>query len=469
VSAAELLTPTAFPGVEAFTAALRKSRRALGLARRCRVVLWGLPDGASRTHDAVKAVLAPLTNAGFKAERVVSPCNALAALARVKAARAEVATCWVAINRGGVAIVVVRPGKQIYSESFPWDSTVGASGSQALLLQRYSLVSFLSPHVKQAMAEARAQGFPVGIVVTCGNLQDLRSLTMPLIEELDVEVETLDTLEGLSVAPAAMDKLSESAAAIRLACAGAIARATRPWDDSKRVAAERTRALIRIAAVLVLLALLGGAYAGYSRWRDWRAGSSAPVTATAQPPAPRTSVQSAAKPPPTVRRPPAPLPRQADPPGPSVQRAPTAPTKVASATPPPGKVPPAPTPAKPAAAPPARETAPAASVTAPPAQPRVPASSAASRPQPVSPPPQPKPPLPPLLKDPLPRVTAILVSNDRRFATVGSGQIIGIGDRLGRRVVVGARVRVRTSAVLLRIIPRVTLVASATLDVFQSI
>ena len=49
VSAAEQLTPTVFPGVEAFTAALRKSRRALGLARRSRVVLWGLPDGASRT------------------------------------------------------------------------------------------------------------------------------------------------------------------------------------------------------------------------------------------------------------------------------------------------------------------------------------------------------------------------------------------------------------------------------------
>ena len=51
-----MLTPTAFPGVEAFTAALRKSRRTLGLARRSRVVLWGLPDGASRTHPAVKAV-----------------------------------------------------------------------------------------------------------------------------------------------------------------------------------------------------------------------------------------------------------------------------------------------------------------------------------------------------------------------------------------------------------------------------
>jgi hypothetical protein len=45
--------------------------------------------------------------------------------------------------------------------------------------------------------------------------------------------------------------------------------------------------------------------------------------------------------------------------------------------------------------------------------------------------------MPPLLKDAVPRVTAILVSKDRRLATVDGGQIIGIGDLLGRRTVVG--------------------------------
>jgi hypothetical protein len=40
------------------------------------------------------------------------------------------------------------------------------------------------------------------------------------------------------------------------------------------------------------------------------------------------------------------------------------------------------------------------------------------------------------LKDPLPRVTTILVSSDRRFATIENGQIVGIGDVLGRRTVV---------------------------------
>jgi len=47
------------------------------------------------------------------------------------------------------------------------------------------------------------------------------------------------------------------------------------------------------------------------------------------------------------------------------------------------------------------------------------------------------PPMPELLTDPVPRVTAILVSADRRLATVGDeGQIIAVGDTVGRRVVI---------------------------------
>ena len=63
------------------------------------------------------------------------------------------------------------------------------------------------------MAESRKYGTPVDAVVTCGNLPELRSLTMPLIEELDVEVETLDSLEGLVVKPQVAEKLAEWAPA----------------------------------------------------------------------------------------------------------------------------------------------------------------------------------------------------------------------------------------------------------------
>jgi hypothetical protein len=45
--------------------------------------------------------------------------------------------------------------------------------------------------------------------------------------------------------------------------------------------------------------------------------------------------------------------------------------------------------------------------------------------------------MPALLGDAVPKVTAILVSRDRRYATIDGGHIIGIGDRLGRRTVVG--------------------------------
>src|SRR5258705_10293839 len=93
--ASEILDPAAFPGADAFTVAVRRTRRAFHLPRRCRVVVWGLPDGANLKDAAVKPLLKPLTDAGFKVERVVTPCNALAALARLKTSRGDGSTYWV--------------------------------------------------------------------------------------------------------------------------------------------------------------------------------------------------------------------------------------------------------------------------------------------------------------------------------------------------------------------------------------
>jgi hypothetical protein len=65
-------------------------------------------------------------------------------------------------------------------------------------------------------------------------------------------------------------------------------------------------------------------------------------------------------------------------------------------------------------------------------------------------------PLPEVLKDPVPRVTAILFAADRRLATIGDdGQIIGVGDTVGRRVVVSIDERTvllrEPSGVLIRV------------------
>ena len=471
LSAAEVLDPAAFPGMDAFAIALRRTRRSSGLPRKCRVVLWGLPDGANRKDAAVKPLLAPLTNAGFRVDRVVTPCNALAALARLKTSRGEGSTCWLGINRGGVAIVVVRPGKLLYAHSFIWDSQIGASGSQARLLQRYSLVSVLAPEVKRAMAEARKSGTPVNAVVTCGNLPDLRSMTMPLIEELDVEVETLDSFEGLVVKPQVAEKIGESAPAIRLACAAAIARGTRPWDPAKK--RSHQRAVSRyVAAAAIVLAIAGVAYQWYAKPRNApppalavkvpaTSPGPAPV-ATKAPvvsvPAPAVSVQSTNLPPKggsyttgtgaavsVQSKNVAPNPAPAKPAAPPAKAAantvpsttirplfmlplPNVPAPRASASKPPAVNPPAPAVSLPPKG--GRYTAgtgalntPAVSADKPDA--RVPLGIAA-----------PREPAPPLLQDPVPRVSAILVSRDRRFATVEGGRIVGIGDLLGRRTVV---------------------------------
>ena len=370
--ASEILDPAAFPGAEAFTVAVRRTRRAFHLPRRSRVVVWGLPDGANLKDAAVKPLLKPLTDAGFRVERVVTPCNALAALARLKTSRADGSTCWVAINRGGVAIVAVRPGKLLHAHSFAWDSTMGATGSQARLLQRYLLVSHLSPHVKRAMADARNAGSTVGVVVTCGNLPDLRALTMPLIEELDIEVETLDTLEGLVVKPEAAEKLGETASAIRLACAAVIARGSRPWDPTKK----KSPLTIYVAAAVIAAVLAGLAYLWYVPRRS---------AATVPPPPQSQPARAAATPPPS-----------------------TVPLATTGATPP-------------------KSSAPA--VSGPSVTSTI-GSRGSRAGKPDRPATQP-------LSDAIPRVTGILVSGDRRYATIAGGRILRPGDVVGRRTVVG--------------------------------
>ncbi len=484
--AAETLDPAAFPGLDAFTAAVRQARKSLKLPRRCCAVVWGLPDGSNRKDPAIKPLLAPLVGAGFRVERAISPCNALAALARLRMPRGDGATCWLAINRTGVAMIVVRPGQQLYSHSFAWDSNVGSSGSQARLLQRYSLVAYLAPEIRRAMAAAREKGTQIDAIVTCGNLPEIRSLTMPLIEELDVEVESLDSLEGLIVSPDALDRLSEVAASLRMACAGVIARPTRRWDESKRPAGPRTP--LRLAgAAAVILAVLGLAW--------WATGTRPKLDAiaVAKTPAPPRPIANApaSKPasnPPPVQTPattsspvatapqepstsrstppalsPAPKAQASNPPPQTraaAQKTPPPPpatstalsgaARRAAAPPPPASAPPPtltplspPKPAPPHPAPAGATAAGRPSVTAPPlnALTRPADTSEAARGRmaengqgarvPAHPAVMPE-----LLKDPVPRVTAILVSSDRRIATIDDGRVIAVGDVVGKRIVV---------------------------------
>ena len=487
VSAIETLDPAAYPGHDVFTTELKEARRVRRLPRRARVVLWGAPPGAGPRDPAVQSQLAPLIAAGFRVERVVSPCDALAALARLRTPRPDAAIAWLAVDRAGVALVVARPGALLYSHAFTWDSSIGARGSQARLLQRYSLVSFLAPELRRAAAKTRERGARLDAIITCGNLPDLRSLTMPLIEELDLEVETLDSLDGLVVADDLRDRASDAAPAIRLACAAVAARAIRRTEPpAPRPAGVPTGRLLLAAALT--LAVAGAAWLWYSR-----RGQTPPVSGTNPPhaaPAPATRPTPAPGGTPTPPKPagsPArstPLPSTTPvPPRPRVDASATAGTRGSTEVPPavgseragasaptgpssppsqrpaatpssvgPGRQsaqPAGPSPSSPPAAPGEshRPAAAAPPVLTTPGPPPPGAATPARRPQPTA--------KEELLHDALPKVSTILVAEDRRLAMI-DGRVLGVGDAVGRRVIAaiepravvfrepsGAQIRVR--------------------------
>ena len=91
-------------------------------------------------------------------------------------------------------------------------------GARSALLDRYLLVSQLAPQLQHVIDLVRpVNGVTVTSVLVSGNLPDLRSLAMLMIDEMDIEVETLDSVELLD--PGASGALGDSVASLQLAAA----------------------------------------------------------------------------------------------------------------------------------------------------------------------------------------------------------------------------------------------------------
>jgi hypothetical protein len=496
VSALHALEGAAWPSHEvAVTSTLKAARRANRLPRNAAVIVWGLPDDASSQEPSTRAAVRPVVAAGFNVRHVLTPPQALAALAATRPdIDPEAAVAWMALNTYGVALAIVRRGELLFSRTFDWPYRGGVETSKGQLLQRYALVAHLAPELQRGIASVRAGwGATVERAVTCGNLPELRSLTMPLIEELDLEVETLDSIEGLRpVGRAKVDRFAESAPAVRLAAAAAVA----PPPRVSRALSP----FVRAAAVVALSAGLA-----WLAWAAFRAQQGQPGT----PGMPPTVVSRGGEGPRAPILPPAGSPAQPDPdatpksapaqepapsgpplpppaavPIPSLPMRPTLGSTSAPATPPPATpvpsipesaptVPPAkppvatgsppvtaprplaqPVPAVPPVTPPVG-TPPSAARPATPAPVPPPARSLESQPQvprileevrplpPSAPAPATRPPAP--LKEPLPRIESILIDHTRRLAII-DGRIVGVGDAVGPRVVV----RIDAEGVVLR-------------------
>jgi hypothetical protein len=474
-------------GDSAVAVTLRALRKSKDFPRRARVVAWGVTEPANDAEGSGRSLVAAVVEAGFRVERVLTPPEALAQIARTRPRGRGVATAWLALNVRGAAIAIVRDGTLLFGRTFAWTYT-SADGPRAELLQRYSLVAHLAPEVRRGITLVRSShGAIVEAAVTCGDLPDLRSLTMPLIEELDLEVETLDSTDGLVATKPLSEPFAGFAPAMRLAAAAATMRLTKE---------PRVSPLVRAGAAAVIIGTAG--WLGYQYWmggpldvlgpRESETPHSVPVPTagtlragspqgsatfpapTASAPGQRSSTVTRSAPPvaappvatsaarattqPPVSKPapqattPSPFaskpaaqattpPTSASKPAPQATTPPTpVPKPVPQATPPPPVSKPAPPVARaPAAAPPARAvtdslaTKPAATPPTRPAvvrrvmEPAAPITDTSRR-KPVP------------LTAAVPTVESILVAPDRRVAVI-DGQIVTVGDQVGPRIVAG--------------------------------
>jgi hypothetical protein len=215
---------------------------------------------AASVHE-IRSRLQPIFDAGFQIEGVTTPCGALWSQARLRRpASAGDVHAFVVLNTDRSALAMFANGFLLYARDLSW----GFEGPAPVMLGREELASRLTTELRRSFLYLKQYWEQdVSQLVLCGDMPDLRSLTAPLIERLNIEVETLDTLEGIdaSALPEPADRFSGQVASYRLAAAIAAEptpvnllpgkAATEPVKRGiDRIFATSTAAAIAIAAFL---------------------------------------------------------------------------------------------------------------------------------------------------------------------------------------------------------------------------
>ena len=247
---------------------------------------------ASASGAEVMAALAPLIAAGINIRSVLTPAAALQSLARARLAGAssDALEAYVALEEMGTCIAFVRGGVLLAARDLPW-GFVDELSDVATPRERHDIALRLADEISAFLAACRFDGKPLSQVSVCGGLPELRSMTVPLMERLDVEVDALDSLFGIDATrlPEPADQFRERAAEMRLAWA--VAADARPALDLFRRRRRRVSItyLSRAAVMAGAAAGLGVGWWTQSQWRPAGTPASAIVSIARVnvPPAPR--------------------------------------------------------------------------------------------------------------------------------------------------------------------------------------
>lgn len=143
----------------------------------------------------------PFIAAGLSFESVVSPAVAHAFLVRQRWGQfGDAVTAVISVNARATAMTVVRSGVVLFTREMPWGHETERA-DRGFVFDAAAFAGQLASELRRSLVFLKQQSrVDVGHILVCGDLPDLRALTGPLMHELSVEVETLDSLEGFDVA-----------------------------------------------------------------------------------------------------------------------------------------------------------------------------------------------------------------------------------------------------------------------------
>jgi hypothetical protein len=221
----------------------------------------------------LSSALRPLREARLRIQTVVTPAGALLSLFRLRRTFAvpDATEAYVALDERATAVALVRNGRLIAARELPWGFG-GASVGPSEQWTREEVARRLGDDFIGFLSAARIDKGSIRQISICGGIPELRSMTLPLMEQLDVEVEALDSMFGIDSEhlPPPSDAFREAGAELRLAWA--IAADTSPPVNLMRYA-HRRQARTRLARGAVAAGMVAGLGVGWrmeqSGW--WRA------------------------------------------------------------------------------------------------------------------------------------------------------------------------------------------------------
>ncbi len=201
----------------------------------------------ARTSD-VAAALRPFVSAGVRVRSVVTPGLAMMSLSRMRRRLTPPGTAeaYVALEETSTAIALIRDAVLVAARELEWGYQDGTR-----VRSREEVSSRLGGAVETFFGDCGVRRSMVSQVCVCGGMPELRSMTLALMERLDVEVEPLDSLFGIDGdrLPDPSDDFPDRIAEMRVAWAVAA-----DWEAPINFMRERrrlaTKTLLTRAAVV---------------------------------------------------------------------------------------------------------------------------------------------------------------------------------------------------------------------------